>query len=123
MSLKNKTCLECDQQLIGRVDKKFCNDYCRNSYNNRENKVANDYVRKVNVVLRKNRRILAQIMDGKDKTKTSKEELLLNGFNFYYYTNFYKTKQDKTYYFVYEFGYLSLENEIYALVIKQDYVK
>ena len=69
------------------------------------------------------KRLDSQIMDVKDKTKTSKEELLLNGFNFYYYTNFYKTKQDKTYYFVYEYGYLSLENEIYALVIKQDYVK
>ena len=94
MSLKNKTCLECDQKLIGRVDKKFCNDYCRNSYNNRANKVVNDYV-KVNVILRKNRRILAQLMAGKDKTKTTKEELLLNGFNFYYYTNVYKQNRTK----------------------------
>ena len=122
MSSNNKTCLECDQQLIGRVDKKFCNDSCRNSYNNRANKVANDYVRKVNVILRKNRRILAQLMDGKNKTKATKEQLLLNGFNFYYYTNVYKTKQDKTYYFVYELGYLELDDEKLALVIKDSYV-
>ena len=122
MSSDNNTCLECDQQLIGRVDKKFCNDSCRNSYNNRANKVANDYVRKVNVILRKNRRILAQLMDGKDKTKTTKEELLLNGFNFYYYTNVYKTKLEKTYYFVYELGYLELGDEKFALVVKDSYV-
>ena len=117
-----KHCLECDSKLMGRSDKKFCNDQCRNTYNNNLNKVANDYVRKVNVVLRKNRRILSNLMPG-EKAKTTKEQLLLSGFNFYYYTNMYRTKQGKTYYFVYELGYLQLENENYALVRKQDYVK
>ena len=59
----------------------------------------------------------------KEKARTTKEELLLNGFNFYYYTNIYKTKQGKTYYFIYELGYLELDNEDYALVKKQDYVR
>ena len=121
--MSNKLCLECDQKLIGRVDKKFCNDMCRNSFNNRANKDANEYVRKVNVILRKNRRVLAKLMDGKEKHKTSKEELLLNGFNLYYYTNLYETKQGKTYYFVYELGYLELEDEKFALVKKQEYVR
>tara|TARA_Y100000385_G_scaffold252287_1_gene275648 strand:+ start:92 stop:457 length:366 start_codon:yes stop_codon:yes gene_type:complete len=121
--MSEKLCIECGQPLIGRVDKKFCNDLCRNSFNNRINKDANEYVRKVNVILRKNRRILSNLMNGKDKTKTTKEELLLNGFNLYYYTNLYKTKQGKTYYFVYELGYLELEDEQFALVKKQEYVR
>jgi hypothetical protein len=119
---KQRECLECGTSLMGRVDKKFCNDQCRNSYNNRLNKDANDYVRRVNVILRKNRRILSKLMPG-EKARTTKEKLLLNGFNFYYYTNIYRTKQGKTYYFVYELGYLELEDEQYALVRKQDYVK
>ena len=123
MVIDKKNCLECEELLIGRVDKKFCNDQCRNSFNNKINKDANDYVRKVNVILRKNRRILAKVMDGKEKAKTTKEQLLLNGFNFYYYTNLYKTKQGKVYYFVYELGYLELEEEKLALVKKQEYVK
>ncbi|MBG15933.1 MAG: hypothetical protein CL853_06240 [Crocinitomicaceae bacterium] len=117
-----KQCLECGAKLMGRADKKFCNDQCRNTYNNNLNKDANEYVRRVNVILRKNRRILSKLMPG-DKSRTTKEQLLLRGFNFYYYTNIYKTKQGKTYYFVYELGYLQLENEDYALVRKQDYVK
>ena len=117
-----KECLECGTKLMGRVDKKFCNDQCRNSHNNNLNKDANEYVRRVNVILRKNRRILSKLMPG-DKARTTKEHLLLRGFNFYYYTNIYKTKQGKTYYFIYELGYLELENEDYALVRKQDYVK
>ena len=119
---EEKICLECGARLMGRVDKKFCNDQCRNVFNNRINKDANDYVRRVNVILRKNRRILSKLMPG-DKGKSSKEELLLNGFNFYYYTNIYRTRQEKTYYFIYDMGYLELEDERYALVRKQDYVK
>ena len=122
MVVDKKNCLECEELLIGRVDKKFCNDQCRNSFNNKINKDANDYVRKVNVILRKNRRILISLMNG-DKGKATKEKLLLNGFNFYYYTNIYTTKQGKTYYFIYELGYLELEDEQYALVKKQEYVK
>ena len=62
-------------------------------------------------------------MNGKEKSITTKEDLLLQGFNFNYFTNTYKTKQDKVYYFVYELGYLTLENDQYALVLKNDYVK
>ena len=94
-----KACPECGDKIVGRIDKKFCSDACRNSYNNLLNKDANEYVRKVNVILRKNRRILSSLMNGSDKGKASKEQLLLNGFNFYYYTNIYQTKQGKKYYF------------------------
>ena len=62
-------------------------------------------------------------MNGSDKGKATKEQLLLNGFNFYYYTNIYQTKQGKKYFFNYELGYLELEEEQFALVKKQDYVK
>ena len=107
MGLKSdKLCVECETPLIGRVDKKFCNDMSRNSYNNLLSKDANEYVRKVNVILRKNRRILSSLMNGSDKGKAIKEQLLLNGFNFYYYTNTYQTKQGKKYYFNNELGYL-----------------
>ena len=50
---------------------------CRNSFNNLLNKDANEYVRKVNVILRKNRRILSSLMNGSEKGKATKEQLLL----------------------------------------------
>lgn len=117
-----KKCLECNTPLMGRIDKKFCNDSCRNAYNNKHKREAGFYERKVNSILRKNKRILAKL-NPKEKSKTTKEELLFNGFNFYYFTNIYQTKQGKTYYFVYDYGYLELENDEYALVKKKDYVK
>ena len=119
MGLKSKKLyLECETPLVGKVDKKFCNDMCRNSYNNLINKDANEYVRKANVILRQDRRILSSLMNGSDKGKANKEQLLLNCFNFYYYTNICQTKQGKKYYFNYELGYLELEEEQFGLVKK-----
>lgn len=117
-----RTCLECGTPIRGRIDKKFCNDSCRNTYNNKSKREGEFYERKVNSILRKNKRILAKLTP-KEKSKTTKEELLFNGFNFYYFTNVYKTKQGKIYYFVYDFGYLELDNDEYALVRKKEYVK
>lgn len=48
--------------------------------------------------------------------------MLDKGFNFDYYTNIYTTKTGNTYFFCYEQGYLPVEEEYYALVIKQEYV-
>ena len=36
--MEHRECLECGEPLKGRVDKKFCSDYCRNSHNNKVNK-------------------------------------------------------------------------------------
>ena len=32
--MEKRNCLECKDPVKGRIDKKFCSDYCRNAYNN-----------------------------------------------------------------------------------------
>lgn len=110
-----RACPECGGKIIGRIDKKFCSDYCRNSYNNKLNKDNNNLVRNVNNRLRKNYRILTQLNPG-DKTKTTRSKLMARGFSFEYFTNIYTTKTGTVYYFVYNQGYLPLEGNYYALV-------
>jgi hypothetical protein len=110
-----KACLECGQKIIGRADKKFCSDLCRNAYNNKLNSDANNLVRNINNALRKNRRILEEICQ-EDKAKTSKQILLREGFDFEYFTNIRQTQKGSTYYFVYDYGYLALENDFYLVV-------
>ena len=112
-----KTCLECGEKIIGRADKKFCNDYCRNAFNNKRNKDAKNLIRNINNRLRKNYRILEELNPDK-KTKTSRSTLINKGFNFTYFTEIYTTKKGTVYYFVYDQGYLPLENDYYALVRK-----
>ncbi len=108
-------CLECGAKLVGRVDKKFCSDQCRNNYNNKLNRDETAFVTKVNRILRKNRRILKEL-NPNGKAKVTKDKLKLHGFEFKYFTNIYKTKEGKVYYFCYEYGYLPLGNDYFALV-------
>ncbi len=118
-----KTCLDCGEPIIGRADKKFCSDQCRNSYHNHANSDANNYVRNVNNTLRKNRRVLEGLMpEDKDTTKVKRDKLLGKGFNFSYYTNTYTTQKGKVYHYCYDYGYLELENDFYALVRRKEYV-
>ncbi|MFN6015388.1 MAG: hypothetical protein ACK47F_11915 [Flavobacteriales bacterium] len=117
-----RKCKECGQVLNGRKDQKFCSDYCRNTYNNRQNEDATAYVRRINNSLRKNRRILAS-MNPTGKVTVDGIRLAEEGFNFHYFTNIYQTRKGSQYFFCYEQGYIKLENDQYMLVHKQDYVK
>ena len=113
----NKTCLECSDKIVGREDKKFCSDGCRNSYNNKINKDSTNFMRNVNNKLRKNYRILSALnVDG--KSKTTRTKLLSKGFDFEFFTNILNTKTGNTYYFLYDQGNLSLENDYFMLVKK-----
>lgn len=113
----NKTCLECEEKIVGREDKKFCSDGCRNSYNNKINKDSTNFMRNVNNKLRKNYRVLSALnVDG--KSKTTRTKLLSKGFDFEFFTNILNTKTGNTYYFLYDQGYLALENDYFMLVKK-----
>ncbi len=113
-----KSCLECGEKIVGREDKKFCSDACRNAYNNKINKDSNNYMRNVNNKLRKNYRILLAL-NTTGKTNVSKAKMLSKGFDFEYFTNILNTKSGKTYIFVYNQGYILLENDWYMLVKKE----
>ncbi len=120
--MAERLCKECGDKLRGRKDQKFCSDYCRNVFNNRLNEDFNKYVRRINRILRKNRRILAEL-NPKGKRTVDGITLAEEGFNFHYFTNIYKTKTGSEYFFCYDHGYLRLDNDRYMLVHKQDYVK
>lgn len=119
--MSKKKCLECGFEIIGRSDKKFCSDQCRNNFNNNLKKDETNYIRNVNNILRKNRRIL-QGLNPDGKAKVSRNRLQMKGFNFDYYTNTYTTKTNKVYYYCYDQGYLQIEGDYFFLVLKKDYV-
>jgi len=114
-------CIICKTKISGRVDKKFCSDYCRSRYHNHQNADSSNFMRRINNILRKNRRILASL-NPKGKAKASKTQLLDKGFKFNYYTNVYVTKAGKEYKFCYDQGYLALANNQFAIVERLEYV-
>jgi hypothetical protein len=116
-----KKCLNCDRPLKGRADKKFCDDACRNNYNNQLKSIINNQVRNINNTLGKNRRVLESLLPEQEETaKAKKEKLIRLGFQFRYVTHLYTTKNGKTYYFCYDYGYLPLDNDWYLIVRKKE---
>lgn len=112
-----KECLECGEKIVGRADKKFCDDACRNAYNNNINKDSTNLIRNTHNRLRKNYRILEALNPGQ-KTTVPKSKLMEKGFDFNHITSIYRTKVGTVYYFVYNQGYLPIEGDYYTLVKK-----
>ncbi|MCK0160940.1 hypothetical protein [Allomuricauda sp. F6463D] len=117
--MSDRNCLVCGEKLVGRIDQKYCSDHCRNAYNNLLNRDSKNLVRNINNKLRKNYRILDSFPLKDGKTKTTKMRLLDKGFDFEYITNLYTTKKGSTYYFVYDLGYLPLDNDYYMIVKRE----
>jgi len=119
--MEARKCPECGDRILGRVDKKFCSDACRNAWNNRQNADANSTVRNINNALRKNRRILEDILHGHEdgKARVPLKKLSAKGFNFEYMTSLYTTKTGARYHFCYEYGYLRLDDDMFMVVRRE----
>ncbi len=117
---QEKSCEECGKAIFGRIDKRFCSDQCRNSFNNRLNSDITNYIRNVNNALRKNRRILAEL-NPEGKIRISREKLIAKGFDFTCYTGTYTTKEGSQYFYCYDQGYLPIERGYYLLVVKKEF--
>ena len=121
MATEKKYCRECKEEILGRRDKQYCSDYCRAQHFHHYNRDTSNYIRRVNYTIRKNRSILSEL-NPKGKAKAHRLKLVDAGLNFDYFTNVYRTKSGKVYYFCYDQGYVSLGEDYYALVVKEDYV-
>lgn len=113
-----KKCLDCGDSIIGRSDKKFCSDMCRNAYHNKYNGYRNALIRHVNNKLRKNRKILFEL-EKSNKLYLSREELSITGFDWQYFTEERKSNEGTSRY-CYDYG-IYLENEERLSVITKPY--
>ncbi len=110
-----KQCLECEEWISGRADKKFCSDGCRSSYNNRLNSDTQRYIRHINSILRKNRRILEELSRSGRQRKIHRDVLLRKGFSFDYFTSEIPTLDGGRYRYCYDQGYLELDGCYYCV--------
>lgn len=112
-----RTCLTCDKPLKGRSDKKFCDDFCRNTFNNQLKAADNSYFREINNVLRRNRRVLESLLPAGEKTiRVSREQLLQHGFHFTYNTHQVLSAKGYRYLFCYDYGYLTVDEDWVQIV-------
>ncbi len=112
MRKKKKECLTCQRTIQGRVDKKFCDDYCRSAFNNKKYLLERGFIRRVNHLLLKNRRILEHCLDDVHSTATiMRKALSARGFQFDFFTHTYNTTDGKTFFCCYDHAYSELYNE------------
>lgn len=114
-----RICLDCGKPVSGRRDKKFCDDYCRNNYYNQRTSETSEEFKAINQILKKNRKILEDLLPPDGKGKVSGKLLAEKGFNQTYLTHTYTTQTGSVYRYCYEFGYLLLEND-YFLIVKRE---
>lgn len=99
-----RVCLDCGARLLGRSDKKFCSDQCRNNYNNRLNRDQNNYVRNVHAQLRRNRKILSDLLEAGHE-RIHRDALIAQGYNFTFFTHLVETQEGVRWFYCFEYGF------------------
>lgn len=97
-------CKKCGSPIYGRVDKKFCDSYCRNTFNNKVKKKQEQQILEINSKLRKNRTIL-KTLSPVGKATVRKEVLEGMGYNFNVFSSMYRASKKSIYYMCYEYGF------------------
>lgn len=116
----NPTCMECSKPLLGRADKKFCDDQCRTAYHNRQNKDSTKLMRTINNRLKRNRRILQTLWEEFQQHKVPVSRLYETGYDFRYATHTRRTESGREYVFCYDVGITRLEEEQACLIQKDE---
>jgi hypothetical protein len=118
-----KICLQCQKTLSGRSDKKFCDAYCRNIYNNQHKADDDRNITLINSQIRKNRRVLKSLAP-EGKATVRKDVLDQMGYDYRYFSGLFKSKQT-LYYLVYDYAFAPIMDngkEKALIVQRQDYM-
>ena len=119
---KSRVCVNCRRAIRGRSDKKFCSDACRNAINNRLNSTANNYMRSVDTWIRRNRRIMQELLGTRKVGVVTTSTLSGRGFVFDVCTHTLNTA-NRNVNFCYEYGYRRLDDTRVKLMRKTIVIK
>ncbi|MDH7459795.1 hypothetical protein QEG73_00855 [Chitinophagaceae bacterium 26-R-25] len=112
------TCLFCQQPITkGRSDKKFCHAGCKDAYYNALKSEEQQEISNIDLVLKRNRRILKKLFRPERENLVHKEALLRAGFDFGFHTHFLVTRYKRNQYcFCYDFGYREVGPGTYKVI-------
>jgi hypothetical protein len=106
-----KTCPVCGSMLSGRSDKKFCDDGCRTTFNNRRWQQESEDIRKTDSILRRNRKILQSYSQSREAVCLSKAHLMASGFRPDFVTRIAPDPSGGLIRYYYEYGLRKLSGE------------
>jgi hypothetical protein len=118
MKAKVSLCLECNEVVQGRADKKFCSDSCRVAHHNQRRITESHSLRAVNLILSRNRSILLHFLDETNaKVEMQSHQLSLKGFDFSFWTHQVNEPGGNTTSYCYDVGY-QLLNQSKVLITR-----
>lgn len=99
----------------GRSDKKFCDAGCKDAYYNEIKISEHKEIKKIDTILKRNRRVLKKLFNPKKSEKLiAREELLRAGFEFGFQTHIAVTKmKSNEIIFCYDYGYRKREADLF----------
>ncbi|UAY55683.1 hypothetical protein [Arachidicoccus terrestris] len=109
-------CKYCGNPVRGRADKQYCNDMCRNAYNNAKLNQEHTEIRMVEMALKRNRRILKKLLGEKKIQTLPRAMLSQKGFAFRYHTHNHTSAKGQQYTFCYDYGYMEAEHDRLVIV-------
>jgi hypothetical protein len=117
METKAATCLTCNKKIIGRPDKKFCSDECKNAYHNQNKLIEYGETKSIILAIKRNRRILKKFFNPAKEKLIERESLLREGFDFNFHTHHVITKtQQNEYIFCLDYGYKEADKNKYKII-------
>ena len=109
---ENKLCLLCTKPLLGRSDKKFCSEFCRNTLNNKVTSQSRLGMRSAQSILSRNRKILREIIGDDLIKKVPQATLISMGYHFDYLTCMKITQKGEINKYCFEFNIRELSDEM-----------
>jgi len=115
-----KKCIACNTELVGRVDKIFCDPSCKSSFHYKRNvqKEKGEYL-KITEQLKFNRRVLSHFIKSGYKV-VAKSTMVSVGFDPYYFTHKKTIENEGEFYFCFEYGFKETEENSIAKFILQE---
>lgn len=126
----DKKCKQCGKNLIGRLDKLFCDSQCRNTFNNQNKRSDQLLIQDVNQRIRRNRRILKSLCPI-GKATVRKEVLDTMQYDYRYFSSIFKSPNNNVYYICYDYAFSPIKQkesgssnivEKALIVQRQDYM-
>jgi predicted nucleic acid-binding Zn ribbon protein len=106
--IPHPACLFCDTPFSEEEYRSFCNNECRENYNNRQQRIG--FIKRIDTILRRNWDILNELLGANTEMEINNWELILKDYNLCYHTHCRITEQGTIIYYCYDYSFIVTEN-------------
>ncbi|PHR46982.1 MAG: hypothetical protein COA32_08650 [Fluviicola sp.] len=117
--MKSKECQQCGTEFLGRTNKKFCSNTCKNNHHNEAYRQSNKVVFNLDKKLHKNRAVLKDMFQVYRSSPISIDILKARGFDKNFHTHTFNAPSGDRYVMVYEVGYkMSFDGQVQIIELE-----